>query len=137
MSARLHHVGIAVRSLDDAIPAYSALFNIKKEDIRLKVNEGQKVRIAFVELPNCKIELLEPMSEDSAIAKHIGSRGEGIHHMCFVAPQDFDEECKRLEDASFRVVAKEEGVFFFLHPKDCKGSLVEFYSAERADEDHA
>ncbi len=137
MSARLHHIGIAVKSLDEAVPVYSALFDTKKEDIRLEVNEGQKVRIAFVELPNCKIELLEPMSEDSAIAKHLASRGEGIHHVCFVAPQELEDECKRLEAASFRVVVKNEGRFFFLHPKDCKGSLIEFYSAEHVNTDHA
>ncbi len=136
MSARLHHIGIAVKALDEAIPVYAALFDIKKEDIRLEVNEGQKVRIAFVDLPNCKIELLEPMSEDSAIAKHIASRGEGIQHMCFVAPQELEDECQRLEAASFRVVAKDQDRFFFLHPKDCKGSLIEFYSAEHADKDH-
>lgn len=137
MGARLDHIGIAVRSLDEATAVYATLLSVAPDAIRTEENTEQKVRIAFVDLPNCKIELLEPMGPDSPVAKFLESRGEGIHHLCFVAPQDMEAECQRLEAAAFRVISKETDNFFFLHPKDCKGSLTEFYSEPYAREPHA
>ena len=132
MDVRLEHIGIAVESLDDATAAYETLLSIEQGRVCRKEDKEQKVRIAFIELPNCRIELLEPTSPDSPIAKFLESRGEGIHHLCFVAPRDLEEECKRLEAASFRIVSSEKDKCFFVHPKDCKGSLIEFYGENHA-----
>ena len=132
MGVRLDHIGIAVKSLDEASGTYETLLSIDTGQIRRKEDTEQKVRIAFIELPNCRIELLEPSASDSPISKFLESRGEGIHHLCFVAPQELEQECKRLEAASFRIVSKERDKFFFVHPKDCKGSLIEFYSENHA-----
>ena len=132
MGIRLDHIGIAVKSLDDASGTYETLLSIDAGQVRREEDTEQKVRIAFIELPNCRIELLEPSAPDSPIAKFIESRGEGIHHLCFVAPQELEQECQRLEAASFRIVSKERDKFFFVHPKDCKGSLIEFYSENHA-----
>ena len=137
MGARLDHIGIAVRSLDEAVAVYATLLSVAPSDIRTEDNSEQKVRIAFVELPNCKIELLEPLAPDSPIAKFLESRGEGIHHLCFVAPQGMATECERLEAAAFRVISRDTDRFFFLHPKDCKGSLIEFYGDYHARASHA
>lgn len=132
MGVRLDHIGIAVESLDDATAVYAALLQIEKGDIRRETNEGEEVEIAFIDLPNCSIELLQATAPTSAVAKYLSSQGEGIHHLCFVASNDLEEECKRLEAASFRIVGKEDGRHFFVHPKDCKGSLVEFYGKDHA-----
>lgn len=132
MGVRLDHIGIAVESLDDAVAVYASLLQIEPGDIRRETNEGEQVEIAFIDLPNCSIELLQATAPASAVAKYLSSQGEGIHHLCFIASNDLEEECKRLEAASFRIVGKEDGRHFFVHPKDCKGSLVEFYGKDHA-----
>ncbi len=132
MGVRLDHIGIAVESLDDATAVYAALLQVDAGDIRRERNDNEEVEIAFVDLPNCSIELLQATAPTSAIAKYLSSQGEGIHHLCFIASDDLEDECKRLEAAAFRIVAKEEGRHIFVHPKDCKGSLVEFYGKDHA-----
>jgi methylmalonyl-CoA epimerase len=132
MGVRLDHIGIAVESLDDATAVYSSLLRVGAGEIRRERNEKEQVEIAFVDLPNCSIELLQPTVPTSAIAKYLSSQGEGIHHLCFVASDDLEEECKRLEASAFRIVGKEDGRHFFVHPKDCKGSLIEFYGKDHA-----
>lgn len=132
MAPRLEHIGIAVHSIEDAVRTYAALFGVAEEDVVYAENETEQVRIAFVELPNCRIELLEPTSPDSAIAKFLDSKGEGIHHLCFEAAGDVDAERERLGTHGFRIVKKAEGKRFFVHPKDCKGSLIEFYGENHA-----
>ena len=132
MGVRLEHIGIAVRSLEDAAKTYGQLLSVPGESILFDENEGEAVKMAFVDLPNCRIELLEPTSPDSPIAKFLDTRGEGIHHLCFSAPGDLEDECERLRAASFRVIKRQKGKFFFLHPKDCKGSLIEFHNGEHA-----
>lgn len=136
MDLRLEHIGIAVKSLDDAVATYAKLFNIPEEDIRREENPDQKVKIAFVELANCSIELVEPMDDDSQMAKSLAARGEGMHHLCVVAAQDLEPESKRLESESFRIVSRDGDNLFFVHPKDCKGSLIEFYSQDYAQRAH-
>ncbi len=131
MPVRLEHIGIAVRSLDEAARAYAVLLSVDGAAIRYEESESEGVKIAFVELPNCRIELLSPTRDDSPIAKFLDARGEGVHHLCFEATGDIDEERERLREKAFRIVGGEEGEYFFVHPKDCKGSLIEFYRPGR------
>jgi len=132
MSVRLEHIGIAVRSLEDAAGAYSVLLSASDAEVSYEDNEAEGVKIAFVNLPNCRIELLSPTRADSPIAKFLDSRGEGIHHLCFAASGDIDEERDRLREKAFRIIGGQEGEYFFVHPKDCKGTLIEFYRKDRA-----
>ena len=132
MSVRLDHIGIAVRSLEDAAGAYAVLLSVGGADLSYEENEVEGVKIAFVNLPNCRIELLSPTRDDSPIAKFLESRGEGVHHLCFEATGDIDEERERLREKAFRIIGGKEGEYFFVHPKDCKGSLIEFYRPGRA-----
>jgi methylmalonyl-CoA/ethylmalonyl-CoA epimerase len=132
MGARLVHIGIAVRSLEDAAKTYATLLGVDERDLVFEENEAEGVKIAFVELPNCRIELLEPTQPESAIAKFLEAKGEGIHHLCFEADGELDAECERLKANAFRIVSKKEGEHFFVHPKDCKGSLIEFYSPDHS-----
>ena len=127
MAARLEHIGIAVRSIEEAVTTYAALLGVDEAGIVYEENDGEGVRIAFVELPNCRIELLEPTNPESAIAKFLDAKGEGIHHLCFEAVGELDAECERLKASAFRIVGEAPGQHFFVHPKDCKGSLIEFY----------
>ena len=78
---KVDHIGIAVRNLDERISYYTETLGLKL--LKVEEVESQKVRVAFIDAGNVKIELLEPMAETSAIHGFIEKRGEGIHHIAF------------------------------------------------------
>jgi methylmalonyl-CoA/ethylmalonyl-CoA epimerase len=132
MTVRLEHIGIAVHSVEEAVDTYAALLQVPRESVAFEENPEEGVKMAFVDLPNCRIELLEPTDPGSAIAKFLDTRGEGIHHLCFSASGDVDAECERLKAAAFRIIRKKTAKYFFVHPKDCRGSLIEFCNGKHA-----
>ena len=79
--SHIEHLGIAVKSLEEAIPYYENILGLKCYAVEEVAD--QKVKTAFFKVGQTKIELLEPTSEDSTIAKFIEKRGEGIHHLAF------------------------------------------------------
>lgn len=124
----IEHIGIAVKSLDEAIPYYENILGLKCYSIEEVAD--QKVRTAFFMIGQTKLELLEPMSEDSTIAAFIEKRGEGMHHMAFAVEGLVDvlnetaEKGVRLIDKAPRKGA--EGLqIAFLHPKSTGGVLTE------------
>lgn len=128
--SHIEHLGIAVKSLDEAIPYYENILGMKCYSIEEVAD--QKVKTAFFKVGQTKLELLEPTSEESPIAKFIEKRGEGIHHLAFavedgVANALAEMECKgvRLIDKAPRKGA--EGLnIAFIHPKSTHGVLTEF-----------
>lgn len=129
--SHIEHVGIAVTSLEEAIPFYERLLNTKC--YKVEEVEEQHVRTAFLKIGEVKIELLEATSEESAIAKFIaknGGRG-GIQHIAFAvedglqaALDDIQANGDRVIDAAPRGGA--DGLHIaFLHPKSTCGALVE------------
>lgn len=128
MSTRpvLDHIGIAVRSLSEA-KIYEAL-GLTVDHV--ETVETQKVKTAFLSVGDSNLELLEPTSPDSPVARFIDKRGEGIHHICFRV-EDLDSELARLQAAGFRLV-NQTGVpgahgcrVAFLHPAAGNGVLIE------------
>ncbi len=127
--SHIEHLGIAVKSLEEAIPYYENILGFKCYSIEEVAD--QKVRTAFFKVGQTKIELLEPTSEESAVAKFIEKKGEGIHHLAFavedgVANALAEVEAKgvRLIDAAPRKGA--EGLnIAFLHPKSTCSVLTE------------
>ena len=124
----IEHLGIAVKSLDEAIPFYENTLGLKCYAIE-EVAE-QKVRTAFFKVGQTKIELLEATDPESAIAKFIDKKGEGIQHVAFAVEglqENLDELAAkgvRLIDAQPRKGA--EGLnIAFLHPKSTLGVLTE------------
>ena len=87
--SHIEHLGVAVKSLDEAIPYWENVLGLKCYAIEEVAD--QKVRTAFFMLGQTKIELLEPTSEDSTIAKYIENRGVGIHHMA-LACENIEEQ---------------------------------------------
>ena len=79
--SHIEHLGIAVKSIEDSLPYYEGVLGLKCYNI--EVVEDQKVKTAFFKVGQTKIELLEPTSPDSTIAKFIEKKGEGIHHIAF------------------------------------------------------
>ena len=125
----IEHLGIAVKSLETAIPYYEKVLDLKCYNIEEVAD--QKVKTAFFMVGQTKIELLEPTSPESTIAKFIENRGEGIHHLAFAVP-DTGEALKELEEKEIRLIDKaprpgaEQLMIGFAHPKATCGVLTEF-----------
>jgi methylmalonyl-CoA/ethylmalonyl-CoA epimerase len=123
---KLDHIGIAVRSLD-AAKIYEALgLSVQHTE----VVETQKVRTAFLSVGDSNLELLEPTSPDSTIAKFIEKRGEGVHHIC-LRVDDIESHLARLKAEGYRLI-NEHPVpgahgcrVAFLHPSAGNGVLIE------------
>ena len=129
MIQQIDHLGIAVRNLDDSIPYYENALGLKchgKEEV-----ESQKVKTAFFEAGDVHLELLEPTSPDSPIAKFLEKNGEGIHHIAFRVDNVADQ-LKQASDSGVRLIHEVpfEGaankLVAFLHPKSTGGVLTEF-----------
>ncbi len=124
----IEHIGIAVKDLDAAISYYENVLGLKCYSIEEVAD--QKVKTAFFQVGQTKIELLESTSPDGTIAKFIDKRGEGLHHMAFAvdsvqtALDEAAEKDVRLIDSKPRPGA--EGLnIAFLHPKSTFGTLTE------------
>ena len=124
----IEHIGIAVKSLDEAIPFYENILGLKCYSIE-EVSD-QKVKTAFFKVGNTKIELLESTDPEGPIGKFIEKRGEGIHHMAF-AVRDLNTKLSELESKGVRLIDNKsrkgaEGLDIgFLHPKSTFGVLTE------------
>ncbi|MDR2292176.1 MAG: methylmalonyl-CoA epimerase [Prevotellaceae bacterium] len=126
--SHIEHLGIAVKSLEQSLPYYEQILGLKCYAIEEVAD--QKVKTAFFKAGQTKIELLEPLSPESTIAKFIEKRGEGIHHIAFAVDsvqKSLDEVAEKgvqLIDKSPRKGA--EGLeIAFLHPKSTLGVLTE------------
>ncbi len=124
---KIEHIGIAVKELSSANDLFSKLFG--QQPYKEEAVESESVTTSFFKIGESKIELLEGAS-DSAIAKFIEKRGEGIHHIAFDV-EDIHAEMKRLEAEGFELINKEpkkgadNKLVCFLHPKSSNGVLVE------------
>ena len=130
---RIEHIGIAVKSIEQARKFYEEVLGLKCYAIE-EVHD-QKVKTAFFKVGETKIELLEPTSADSPVAKFIEKRGEGLHHVAF-AVNNTAEALSEAEEKGIRLIDKEprkgaESLLIgFLHPKSTNGVLFEFCSEE-------
>ena len=124
----IEHLGIAVKSLDEAIPFYENVFGLKCYAIE-EVAE-QKVKTAFFKVGQTKIELLESTDPEGPVGKFIENRGEGVHHIAF-AVNGLQESLNELDEKGIRLIDKQprkgaEGLnIAFLHPKATFGVLTE------------
>lgn len=125
----IEHIGIAVKSLEEAIPFYEKVLGLSCyaiEEVR-----DQKVKTAFFKVGQTKIELLESTDPEGPIGKFIERKGEGIHHLAF-AQEDVGAALKNAEDNGVRMIDRQprkgaEGLNIgFLHPKSTFGVLMEF-----------
>ena len=128
--SHIEHVGIAVTSLDEAIPFYEKMLGFKC--FAIEEVADQKVKTAFFKVGQTKLELLEPTSDESPIAKFIEKRGEGIHHLAFAVEDGVANALAEMEGKGVRLIDKAprkgaEGLnIAFIHPKSTHGVLTEF-----------
>ena len=134
--SHIEHLGIAVKSLDEAIPYWENVLGLKCYNIEEVAD--QKVRTAFFKVGDVKIELLEATSPESTIAKFIENRGEGVHHVAF-AVNGIEQALADVEAQGVRLIDKEprmgaEGLSIaFLHPKSTFGVLTELCEDKNRD----
>ena len=127
MVEKIDHIGIAVKSLDNALKFYETL-GIKP--YHFEEVESQKVKTAFIKVGDTNIELLESTSEEGPIAKYIAKKGEGIHHICYevenvgLALEKMKAEGFKLIDETPKPGAHGK-IVAFMHPKSTNGVLTE------------
>jgi methylmalonyl-CoA epimerase len=138
MIKRIDHVGIAVRSIEEARKIYEAM-GLQVEGIEEVPYDG--VRVAMIPCGGTRIELLEPLSEDSPVGRFLAKRGPGIHHMSF-ATDDVRDASDRLREGGFEVLRPEPtqgagGCWVqFIHPKSAGGVLLELSEGGHGEEGH-
>ena len=134
MLGRLNHVAMAVPNLEEGARIYSSVLGAKVSIPQAEPAHG--VRVVFVELPNTKIELMEPLGENSPIKAFLEKNPSGgVHHICYevadiIACRDklLAEGVRVLGDGTPKIGAHGKPVLF-LHPKDFCGSLIELEQA--------
>ena len=125
---KVEHIGIAVRSLADAIPVYEKL--LQSPSYKTELVESENVNTAFFKTGDSKIELLESTKDDGVISKYIDKKGEGIHHIAFEV-ENIYEEMKRLKNEGFILLNEQpkpgadNKLVCFIHPKSANGVLIE------------
>jgi methylmalonyl-CoA/ethylmalonyl-CoA epimerase len=133
----LNHVGVATPSIEKSVALYRDLLGATKihEPFDLP---AQKVRVCFVDAPNSQIELLEPLGEDSPIAKFLEKNpAGGQHHLCFEVP-DIQAAMAEMAAKGARLLGEPRigahgTLVVFVHPKDMGGVLVELMETPKGD----
>lgn len=125
---KIAHIGIAVKSLNETIPFYTELLGLQLENIEEVSSEG--VKVAFLKIGETRIELLEPLNDQSAIQGFLDKRGEGVHHIALEV-DNIKERLERFKTKGIKLINNEpkEGAgnsqIAFLHPKSTNGVLLE------------
>lgn len=134
----IHHVAIVVRSIEAALPRYRELFDLTPEGEPF-IFASQRVRLCFLPTgpgPAARIELVEPIDDESGVARFLASHGEGVHHIC-LATADLPTELLRLAAREAELIDTEpragaHGTVGFVHPRTLSGVLWELL--EQADQ---
>ena len=131
MAFSIDHIAIAVRSLTAAKTFYQRLgLPVSAEE----TVPGERVRVAMVPVGHTRLELLEPTSEDSVVAKFIRERGEGLHHVSISVP-DLGSAVEKLKSDGIRLVSDKIRIgagghrYVFIHPASAAGVLIELVEA--------
>lgn len=134
MPNRIHHTGVVVRSIDESLGFFRDTLGLPV--VLEETIEDQGVRAALLDLGNGLLELLEPITPDTGIARFLESRGEGLHHVCLEV-DDINAALAELKSKGVRLVDEEPrpgivGSIAFLHPAALHGVLVELVDASSA-----
>ncbi|MCP1448586.1 methylmalonyl-CoA/ethylmalonyl-CoA epimerase [Priestia megaterium] len=124
----IDHIGIAVKSIEGSLPFYEKVLGLSL--LKVEEVEEQGVKVAFIQCGNVKIELLEPLFEDSAVGAFIKKRGEGLHHVA-LGVRTIEERINELKEKGVHMIddvprkGAGEASIAFLHPKSANGVLYE------------
>jgi len=125
---KIEHIGIAVKNLEESIKFYEEILGLKC--YLIEEVKDQKVKTAFFQIGETKIELLESTQPDGPIARFIEKKGEGIHHIAFNT-DDIKSSLQELKEKNIKLIDEEprsgaENLdIAFIHPKSSNGVLIE------------
>ncbi len=128
---KIHHLGVAATSIEEGLRFYAGALGLPVSEP--EIVEEQKVRVVFIQVGETRVELLEPTSDESPIAKALAKRGPGLHHICYQVA-DVDIALERLKAQGVRLIDESPRVgahnmrIAFLHPKATGGVLTEIAS---------
>ncbi|SEP71527.1 methylmalonyl-CoA epimerase [Piscibacillus halophilus] len=134
---KIAHIGIAVSNLDEVIPFYRDQLGLTFNGTEVVASEN--VKVAFFKIGESAIELLEPLNEQSPIAKFIAKKGEGIHHIALDV-DDIHQRLNHLKEQGVPLIHEDpkEGAHqnqvAFLHPKAAQGVLFELCEQKQEDD---
>lgn len=128
MKNKIDHIGIVVNSIDEALKFYRDLLGVVPS--AEEVIEERGIKVAFLEFGDTKIELLQPIREDSEISKFLEKKGEGIHHLAYEV-DNIQEKIDKANEIGLKPLNTEpkagahNTLIAFLHPKSTNGVLTE------------
>jgi methylmalonyl-CoA epimerase len=136
MPERIDHIAIIVRNIEQALSFYRDTLGLVPGEI--KEVPSEQIRIAFLPLGGpggSEIELIEPTTSDSSLAKFLEKRGEGLHHLCLEV-DDIDAALREMQEKGAPVLDKQprvaaEGRAIFIHPRGANGVLLELLEKPR------
>jgi methylmalonyl-CoA/ethylmalonyl-CoA epimerase len=127
---KINHVAVVVEHIEDALTFWRDGLGLEIK--QFKDVPEQESRVAFLPLGESEIELVEPTSDNSVVARYLKKRGPGMHHVCFEV-EDIQDSLQQLSNKGFRLInetlqVSEDGrKYFFVHPESTNGVLVELY----------
>jgi methylmalonyl-CoA epimerase len=124
---KIDHIGIVVRDIQEALKVYEAALGLPLKEVAQVAD--QKVRVAFLPVGESNVELVQPTSDDTGIAKFLAKRGEGIHHIC-IEVEDIEAALAQLTIHNVPLIDEvprqgAHGRVAFVHPKGAHGVLIE------------
>lgn len=131
---RIAHIGIAVTSIQEALPLYIEHLGIPLE--KIETIQSERVKIAFLKVGESRIELLEPLDDTSTISTFLQKRGEGIHHIALEVDQ-IEKRIQTLQQNGIKLIhdlpimGADNSKIAFLHPHATHGVLVELCESEK------
>jgi methylmalonyl-CoA/ethylmalonyl-CoA epimerase len=129
MTAKLNHIAIVVEDLEEALKVYKDVVGLPLDHIAEE--PAEEVRVAFLPTDSGEIELIQPTTADSGVAKFLAKRGEGLHHICLEV-ESIEATVKEMTARGLEVLGQprrnERGdKYVFVHPKSAHGVLLELY----------
>jgi methylmalonyl-CoA/ethylmalonyl-CoA epimerase len=137
MALKIDHIGIAVRSISDSLAFYTEALELEVAGSETVADQG--VNIAMLPVGESRIELLEPVSEQTPVGRFIAKRGEGLHHICYEV-ENLASKLEKLRSRGMRALdgyprrGAEGKLVAFLHPASANGVLVELVEKARTSE---
>ncbi len=133
MVVKIDHIAIAVQNLEEALRVYKDVLGLELKGEEEVPEQG--VRVAFLPVGDTRLELLEPLSPESPVAKFLEKRGEGIHHICLEV-EDLEKTLAELASKGIKLIDEKPRLgahgrkMAFVHPKSLHGVLLELYQKE-------
>jgi methylmalonyl-CoA/ethylmalonyl-CoA epimerase len=127
---KIDHIAIAVNNVEDAAKIYQEALGV--DTVEFETVESEGVKLAIIHLENGRIELMQPMNDESPIKKFLDKKGQGLHHVA-LQTDNIDGEVERMEECGIQFLGKirpgSEGTkVIFIHPKSLSGVLAELCS---------